>query len=708
MKKTSLYGAMALSLLFTACQSDDISTTGPNDIPTDGERTIYVNLAIHTGTSGLGSRAAQGDGTPVYDGTNPTGDDFDNGTAAENAVKKAYFVFYDQNGAVVGGEPIEVDLTNAVWDDKLADNTVDKYYKSVVGVTVGNGQENPSQVICYLNPQDPSSLSKSLSEIQDQRREALTATGGDYGTSSYFSMSNSVYYTSTVADAPQIAVQIAPNQLFNTRTAAEAAVTAGNTVDIYVERYASKLTFTSVDPTKYETVSRAITGSDTDVELTFVPRAWMLNASCTKSFVVKSFREETATGGMLSDNYGYVELNDIINKDGGDWNWNNSDYTRSYWGMSPAYFTGEYPEVSADAVKLDDEGKLNQHYYSYNELIKVVGEDKVKELNKGFEVSTTNGTTEYVHETTVGSKALASKNIVAALPSIILVGDYTVKIGSQTLTDTDFYTYGVVSADVEDPKAVVYFDAVTLNEEGNNADDVNLGLSAITGGESILRALIKQATNIYKEVEEEDAEGNVTSKFVNYDMENEDDIRKLVAIFKVAYPSDNVKGGLKVPERYRTLQLRDGVVADQLTNVYIGTTEGYMKIAGASATTPDEGQITRLTANQELMKTVGFAAKYNAGAAYFNIPVKHFGWYRAANTNKNAAEMNWSKVRVGDFGIVRNHSYNVSVSEIIGLGTGIGDPNNPIVPPAQENRYYVAYSVNILKWAVVPTQNVKL
>lgn len=70
--------------------------------------------------------------------------------------------------------------------------------------------------------------------------------------------------------------------------------------------------------------------------------------------------------------------------------------------------------------------------------------------------------------------------------------------------------------------------------------------------------------------------------------------------------------------------------------------------------------------------------------------------------------MDWSKVRVGDFGIVRNHSYDIAVTVINGLGTGIGGKNNPIVPPAEENRYYLAYSVNILQWALVPVQNVKL
>ncbi len=58
--------------------------------------------------------------------------------------------------------------------------------------------------------------------------------------------------------------------------------------------------------------------------------------------------------------------------------------------------------------------------------------------------------------------------------------------------------------------------------------------------------------------------------------------------------------------------------------------------------------------------------------------------------------------------MVRNHSYQVSVNKIVGLASGIAGDNTPIVPPASTDEYYIAYSVRILKWAVVPVQNVDL
>lgn len=499
-------------------------------------------------------------------------------------------------------------------------------------------------------------------------------------------MSNSVFYTTTEADAPQIAVQIAPNQLFNTRKAAEDAQNnSALAVNIYVERYAAKLKFKTTTPNDYETISRNInSGAETAVSLKFVPNTWMLNASCQDTYVVKSFREESPTGNILADNYGYQELNEVINRtvegQPGNWNWNAKNYNRSYWGMSPAYFTAEYPEVSSDVQKIST---LNQHYYSYNELINGInGNDPV-----GYTLpSTGSDVTEYVHETTVGSKALNSKNVVAAFPSVILVGDYTVNIGAQDYTGIDFYTYSVISN--ENQKPLVYFDYKT--EDGS---------SKIVGGESILYGLMQAATDLYK-IEND--------KYVNFDLSNTADVQKLVAVLTVEEPSSDVKGALKIPERYRTLQFNENASAAELEGIYIATAEGYNTIATANVSTPAAKQITLIQANQELMNVVGFCAKYNAGAAYFNIPVKHYGWYRTGNVNKDKEEINWSKVRVGDFGIVRNHSYTVDVTEILGLGTGIGGKDSPIVPPAEENRYYIAYSVNILKWAVVPTQKVEL
>lgn len=58
--------------------------------------------------------------------------------------------------------------------------------------------------------------------------------------------------------------------------------------------------------------------------------------------------------------------------------------------------------------------------------------------------------------------------------------------------------------------------------------------------------------------------------------------------------------------------------------------------------------------------------------------------------------------------MVRNHIYNINVTSVTGLATGIAGPDTPIVPPADTQAYYMAMRFQILKWAVVPTQNMEL
>lgn len=672
MNKKFLFGAMALGLLFTGCQSDNLSQE-PDAPRTDADRTYYVSMNIRGDVLG-GSRA---DGDPTFDaGTN------------ESEVKNAYFVFYDESGTMVG-EIVKVDLEDAEIVT-IPDNPVDKYYQSVIPVAVNKGEKDPAQVVCYINPITPASLQNPLNVIQTNTRDILYTT---VSSKKYFAMSNSVYYPLGKED-PQIAVPVKTESLFNTQAEAQAALDAlkkadkdeddvkkaALVVDIYVERYAAKLSFQHVAPDPYNTATTLINNdAEIPVTLTFTPNKWILNAACEETYIVKSFREESTEGHILPDNYKYTALNAVINNNDGNWSWNNPTFHRSYWGMSPAYFTEEYPEVSSD-VTGDLQGNLKQKYYSYNELIgKPADGENPAVPGIGFNANTTDVSTQYFHETTVGSKALASKNPAAAVPSVILVGDYTLEVNKTAVpAGTTFYTYLTGSAG----KPLVYFEA------NNDAQ----GTSAITGGESMLRRFIEQTSILFK---------NVDGGYVPFDITDETDMAKLVAVLEVDEPSTDVKGSLKLPERYRTLQFKEGAATN---GIYVATDEGYMPIAATTTTST----ISLTEANIALMQQVGFCNKYVAGAGYFNIPVKHLGWYRSTNNQINEEKIDWNIIRVGDFGVVRNHSYTINVTEILGLATGIGGKDSPIVPPSDTKDYFVAYRVNILKWAVVPTQSVKL
>lgn len=223
-----------------------------------------------------------------------------------------------------------------------------------------------------------------------------------------------------------------------------------------------------------------------------------------------------------------------------------------------------------------------------------------------------------------------------------------------------------------------------------------------------MRRLIAQTTVLYKQEEVTPAEGGkaATTKFVRLDYTNNDDYSSIVKAVEIKRPDKEVANELKVPARYVTLQLTDNGIT-QKSKIYIANGKGFREIVATKSDLHDTA-ITLEDANKILMQQVGFACKYEAGAAYFNIPVKHLGWYRKGNKQKDESTINWNIVRVGDFGIVRNHSYKINVTGITGLGTGIGGKDDPIIPPTDTQDYFVAYRVNILKWAVVPQQDVEL
>ncbi len=693
--KKFIYGAMSFGLLFTACSSDTLTelTGGEN---TGVDRTYYVNVTIHGGEQG--TRSGLSDGNP------DSGTDFVDGTSSESEITSAYFVFYDADGNTVG-EPVVAPIVNET--DGPENETVETNYKSIVSFAVPK-DITPDSVVCYLNPSSTQGLVVPLSKIQTVTRTASVNTDGT------FPMSNSVFYPNTGDTEPQIAVSVS-GKLYDTYE--EAAAEGAQMVDVYVERYASKLAFdgtkvkigeaTNENNPAYETYTyvynRDADGTITHipVSLQFVPDRWALNAEAKNTYVVKSFREENpADGSFLPNNYSYNDLNTVINQNNLnqsiDWVWNNADYHRSYWGMSPAYFTTNYPVVASDVEQKVKDGTLQQKYYTYSDL-----------FSKGVGFDGDDTGAHYFNPTTVGSAALNSVNPAAAVASVIFVGHYDLKVNETSVpTGTTFYTYLRTGDSYSTP--IVYF----KNSDGT-AD------SEVSGGESMLFRFYNALTVLYRKVTTTTGEGDDAEPTVSYqrlDPYNEDDLATLNSLLEVAKPSDDA---LEIASRYRTLQFKSDLETSDLNGIYIIKNNTYNSIE-VGVETPSAGAVTLVDANNILLNQVNYCSEYNLGHAYFNIPVKHYGWYRTGNRNnteiddpanpgtKILPQLDWSYVNVGDFGMVRNHSYKIVVDAISGLGTGIGGDDEYIVPPADTKDYYVSYRINILRWAVVPTQTVTL
>lgn len=83
---------------------------------------------------------------------------------------------------------------------------------------------------------------------------------------------------------------------------------------------------------------------------------------------------------------------------------------------------------------------------------------------------------------------------------------------------------------------------------------------------------------------------------------------------------------------------------------------------------------------------------YKNGMTYYFTDIKHLG----------------KKGSVAEYGVVRNHVYDINITGIKGLGTPVFDPDVVIMPvQPTEEKAYVAAQINVLSWRVV-SQDVEL
>lgn len=638
MKKIYFFGLLGgLALAMTGCSSDEPAKSGNEPAQKDDIRYIRVNIVNPHNIS----KALPGD------------NQFEDGTPAESAVAAVYFRFFDINGNAIknaGGQ-----IEDLEWKTETATANVSHIASATVAVPINRGENYPSYVLCFLNPVNYEVLNE-LSDYRDAERF-------DYkNTTNNFSMSNSAYYGFDAATNTQnvkiSGTAILPDQLFTTEKAADEAA-ADEIINIYVERYASKVNFTLPAADQISDITLEGAGNS----LKFTPEYWTVNADAASMYAIKRFESTNTTVGTVPT---LAEVNTML----GAWaDWNDPDRFRSYWGCSPSFYASAFPRVSDDFVDLTGNNAANSYgagaiteankgagyllkYYSYNQIAgNTAG---VSESQKGKSAVIGGTATKYVLENTMGSNAFESLNPKAAAPSALLVGNYRVTFNGTALAEnTTFYLYGGNS---------VFFDsnvaagAVTIK---NKMMDQQMILAIDDNGTML------KATN-----------GTAYA-----------------SSFAVKHPDKNVRGNYALSMRYVTLQL-ESLPAQKLYYQPNGS-EQWKEV------TADDLTAVNIMLSQQL----SYAEAFKQGKAYYSIPIRHLGYTESTDgAPETDGQLDWTKVKVGDFGLVRNHVYNIEVASIAGKATGISNLDEPIVPPMEQNNYYIRYSINILAWRIVPTQ----
>lgn len=585
---------------------------------------------------------AGGDGTRAIGDTPET--DYANGTEAENKIRTVDFYLYDADknyhSHVPMGLTAAVDPTRPSDAQQAAKPSVHGFYEANVPINLVQGEKMPQYVICIVNAVHSDNFYEGLSMEQAQAELLKSFYSHEEGGNKYFSMNNSVYYGRDEVTGLE-------NQLI--------MATPFDTNKLLTMTELEKLPADKVEDVvvdiyveRYAAKVNFSINEDAvkkftaanGIELEFTPSKWGVNAYEKEFFFLKSFRQANGAG---LDFMPYADLNDILFP-----GWNKPEHFRSFWARTPGYYKDNYPLVADDILDEAEAGAdypYTVYYQSANTAQNTIGQPQ------------------YIIESTLKGSRLTGQDMpdqylpLTSIPSVVLVGQY--KIGGQVKT---FYTYQKNA----DGQPEIY--------AANDGD--------IDGVKTIHDRLLETQTVVLKQ------------NGAGYTPVRKSDLVAGSNTFVVEHPKKDVRTGLKVGGDLVTLQVNG---ANSGFYYYDSDTKQYTKINSTEAINK---------ANRLLYQNLGGAHAYIDGMAFFSAPIQHWGWYRENNDNKELpmADWDWSKMKTGDFGIVRNHIYTINIQTIAGFGTGIISTDDPLLPPTDKVSYAVKFRVNIQKWATLPVQ----
>lgn len=147
-------------------------------------------------------------------------------------------------------------------------------------------------------------------------------------------------------------------------------------------------------------------------------------------------------------------------------------------------------------------------------------------------------------------------------------------------------------------------------------------------------------------------------------------VADLVNYFTLDYKKDDQNGG----KYYLNLKKQEG--SEELVTVYVKENGSFRKL--------ESKDIERSTNSRHYY--------FPAGGAYFNVPIPQ-------------------NLATKTYGVVRNHSYVLTITEIVNLGAPLDeakfttDPKNPgedpVIPDPDDFQNYINAKINVLSWQMV-------
>ena len=642
--KRLLIGMLACSAM-VACTNDDLLET-PNDNPVLNGDNAYLAIKVVNGSAS--SRGTSGD--------------FANGSNTENDYSSVDLYFYN-------GNLFHSKVSDKQFQVTESSGNVEEILGATVVLSNLTSKGVPTSVVAVLN--GPEGWDATLIDANSTLQEMYKATtDAEVSTANKFIITNSTSQEDKTLDNEFHFATLIGDGKFMTNE--EDAKKANNYVEIFVERLAAKVKL-SAEPNadfadgQFKLGQYYVDGTKQDITIDIL--GWNLNATAKNSYMIKNLPIETQSS-IPNYTYGIKA----------QWDWSDEANHRDYWAASTNYNNGLYyggfgnasmNQATANKVKdeltiADTDADLTLNYISWNEIGNTdFGKDLYcRENTQTLDILTkADNKGAYVFNGAVTSVLIAAK-VTGLGTSTKENGIGLVKYANTMFTDDNFLAY--VSNQLNsgnyaywkdgEKDCWVKFDADFL--EISPLHDGYATVALVANPWEVINAKIDAAT--------EDSE----LKGVN----------KLTAQTNIIWVNSK---NIPVEE-----------VKDSEDNV---TTETNI-VAYTAANFGITGDIK--------------AEHYKDGMMYYNIPIEHLrgGKMYTENVPENANYYSVTNtkgelvfaLREADYGVVRNHYYNITVNKIENLGKAVSKGDEDIIPNTDFSElYYVGATINILSWKIV-------
>ena len=691
MRKFTLRSFVVLALSMCACTKTDFNGDDGNPQPGSG--------LVGGGPYYMSFRLEMADGPDTRAGylDDVSGDQFEYGSEAEYAIQNFMILFFNKDYKQVyhvtsaeqtptdGQEDIEKEFGKLITIslDSDDDNLGEKLASVTSYVTILNynplwDAEDSSFYDLYLyNYYGSTGAFFFLNEFHcgykysiEKNDGFVMSTAGHYNDNGSY-----IYYDTCNAETSPIFYD----------TASEAK---NHPVEITVERLAARVDM-DFQP-KIEPIE-VLYGTDV-YELTFNPDRWGLEAEEKDEFIIKN----------------QPPLRDVYNRDENNYprgygEWIDYKQHRTFWAESPTFRGGTYAWRGDEYEDVETPSKLSLCYTPFNKL------SGLTRTSDDSYAATPFYTTEHTFNVSELNKA-ETKNPYAVPTSVVVGGWYK----ATYVTTDEKYPPGETPTSSKSEG-----DELNLNREGFYIRFIDMERT-----DEVSDPAKKYQYRLYREKNDKGTndlyEALLKEQFVIFYLGADDGYYPVNAEI---FSNDGKSTALEIFEiantyaNQYTLQLKSNIDESILAGLFYAYYDDSDK--QAKYVPLQSSNITE--ANNLLKKQLGYAQRYWKGHAFFYAPILHyigndspfFGGdsysysglfnYKKNGSGKYEKDSNGNYIvdhKNGEFGVVRNHIYKITVAKISTLGQGIpsGDAIPLPEPRIDHELYQFDLSLKVLPW----------